>query len=365
MTYLEAAESQQESKINYPSFSIMFETENLSSVELDNIYQSLASIAEQDISPEQANEFLIIDSGDAPAELIEQVCSMYPWITVRKVPGIGYYEAKMLGPTFTTGEVLVYCDSDCVYESNWLRNMLTPFSGNSDINIVAGETSTVVRNPYELAIAFHYFFPRFSSREQLYAGKNYFLNNVAFRREFLLKNPLPTNLPLYRGNCWLHAYSLANLNGHTIWKQPKARTTHEPPTMSFSFWRYLLRGRDQVLRDQIKLRLAENPDTTDYSKLVADLNLTPNQKMRSLAATVLRFKPFKLTRIREVLQEDPRRLMFLPLAIPVILWFELLFNIGRAITYFQPDLLLDLYEEGEGKPSELASIGVQGVSDEG
>jgi hypothetical protein len=39
--------------------------------------------------------------------------------------------------------------------------MLTTSWQNSEINVVAGETSTPVRNPYELAIAMHYFFPGF------------------------------------------------------------------------------------------------------------------------------------------------------------------------------------------------------------
>jgi len=77
-----------------PSFSIVYETENLSSVELDNIYRSLASLVAQDLSPEQANEFLIIDGGDAPAEVIEQICLMYPWITVQRAPGISTTKQK-------------------------------------------------------------------------------------------------------------------------------------------------------------------------------------------------------------------------------------------------------------------------------
>jgi hypothetical protein len=108
MTHLKNAQLQQETETKFPSFSIVYETENLESVELENIYRSLSSLAAQDISPAQANEFLIIDSGDAPAEVIEQLCSMYPWITVRRVPEIGYYEAKMMGATLVTGEIIVF-----------------------------------------------------------------------------------------------------------------------------------------------------------------------------------------------------------------------------------------------------------------
>jgi len=356
MSHLTDTQLKQEREIKFPSFSIVYETENLESVELENIYRSLASLAAQDISPAQANEFLIIDSGDAPAEVIEQLSSMYPWITVRRVPEIGYYEAKMMGASLVTGEIIVFCDSDCVYEPNWLRNILTTFLENSGINVVGGETSTPVRNLYELAIAIHYFFPRFSGREHRYESKHYFLNAVAFRRDFLLQHPIPGNLPLYRGNCWLHAYSLCNLQGYTIWIHPQARATHEPPTMSFTFWRYLLMGRDRIVRERLKLILTDTQDTADDSKLSPELGQTPYHRIRSRAGKAWwEFKQLKKKKIISVLREDPRRLILLPLAVPIILWFQLLFNIGRTITYFQPDLLLKQYKEIETKPSESAS----------
>lgn len=361
MTYTEKESPKPVTETKFPSFSIVYETENLASVELENIYRSLASLAAQDVSPEQANEFLIIDSGNAPAEVIEQLCSTYPWITVQRVPGISYYEAKMLGATLATGKIVVFCDSDCVYVSNWLRNLLTTFLQNSDINIVAGETSTPLRNPYELAIAMHYFFPRFSGREQPYESSYYFLNNVAFRRDFLLQNPIPTDLPLYRGNCSIHCDSLCK-SGYKIWQHPQARATHEAPTISFSFWRYLLLGCDEVLYQRIEYRLTECSDITNHSQSSANLNLTFYQRIRSIASVVRRVRPFKWEQIRPVLREDPRRLIFFPIAVPIILWFELLYTIGSVTADLQPDWLLKHYREVESKPGEAASVAVSGFS---
>jgi glycosyltransferase involved in cell wall biosynthesis len=337
--------------LKFPSFSVVYETENLASVELENIYHSLASLAAQDISPEQANEILIIDSGHAPPKAIEQLCSMYPWITVRQVPGIGYHEAKMMGATLTTGEILLMCDSDCVYESGWLRNMLTPFAQNPDIDIVGGETSTPVRNPYELAIAINFFFPRFSRQKELYESNDYYLNNVAFRRDFLLQHPLPCNLPLYRGNCHLHGYYLQKLQGVKIWRHPQARATHEPPQISLTFfWRYLLYGHDQVVKKRLKLLLKEDQDLSGYSKLSVDLNQTSFQKICSIASEfVWTFNPRRRKRrIMSVLREDPSRLISFPISFLIILWFDLLYLIGSTITYcLESDLLLDLYNQAE------------------
>jgi hypothetical protein len=60
--------------------------------------------------------------------------------------------------------------------------------------------------------------------------------------------------------------------------------------------------------------------------------------------------------VLEVFQEDPRRILMLPLAIPIILWFRLLFLVGQIVTYFQPDLLLKLYKNVASKSERTASI---------
>jgi glycosyltransferase involved in cell wall biosynthesis len=336
-----------------PSFSLIFETENLSSVELENIYKSLASLAEQSISVAKANEFLIIDGDYAPPEVIEELGLKYPWIIVKKFPGIRYYEAKMKGAELATGEIVIYCDSDCIYDKNWLSNILSKFAEKPDINAIAGETATPIRNSYELAIALHYFFPRFSQKTQPYLSNHYFLNNVAFRRDFLLQNPIPTQLPMYRSNCLLHAYYLTCLKGYEIWKDPEVRAIHEPPSLNFIAWRSLLRGRDRVWRDIIKSRLIENPDITKGSDLSAETHLNLLQKTSAIISTLFKTKIAKSWQIRSVIQEDIRHLVLFPLTIPYILWFEFLYFLGSAITYFEPNLILNLYEKSEEKVGSL------------
>lgn len=333
--------------LELPSFSVIFETENLSSVELENIYRSLDSLASQDISPEQANEFLIIDSGDAPAEVIAEICSTYSWIQVHPAPHIGYYEAKMLGASLVTGDVVVYCDSDCVYSPNWLRNLLTTVAQHPTVNIVAGETTTPVRTVYELAIALHYFFPRLTHQAEPYLTGGYFLNNVAFRRDFLLENPIPTPLPLYRGNCDVHHHFLQHFRQEVILRHPQSQAMHEPPTPSFAVWRYLLRGRDRVLRARIKASLTPNSNLTTIPA-IAPLPFTPRGRVLGILATLLSVKPFNGNQIRAVFRDNKRHLILFPFAVPILLWFELLFLLGSVITHLRPNLVLDLYNATNG-----------------
>lgn len=327
-----------ETQANLPSFSIVYETENLTSVELDNIYRSLSSIAAQEVSPERANEFLIIDGGYAPEQVIQELCSMYSWVTVRRIPQISYYSAKMAGAQLASGEVVIFLDSDCVYTPNWLKDVLTVFVENPDINVVAGETSTRVSNSYELAIAMHYFFPRFSKREKPYVSREYFMNAVAFRRSFLIENPIPTNVSLYRGNCNLHCAYLRT-KAHQILKHPQAQALHEPPTLAFLTWRYLLRGRDRVLKQYFQEQIVKYPD----QPLPDTPAFTFSQKIQGVFSTLSRFRPFRIAKIRTSLQEDPKRIFSFPLAIPYFLWFELLYAVGAIATYVKPNLIRDIY----------------------
>ena len=336
-----------------PSFSLVYETENLCTVELENIYRSLDSLATQEISPSQANEFLIIDGGYAPDEIITEICAKYPWITVKRIPNINYYEAKMMGAKLATGEIIIFCDSDCVYIPNWLKDILVTFAQNSTINVLAGETSTPVRNAYELAIALHYFFPRYTQKKNIYEDENYFNNNVAFRRNFLLENPLPTKLPLYRGNCHLHSYNLRKKTEHKIWKNPQVKASHEPPTKSFINWRYLLLGHDRAVGELLILCTPQSDDINYYKHIHNNnLTLTFSQKLLTIILAIIQvfllpFRILNLKRIGDVLQENGGNLIILPKAFVISIWFELLYTSGKILSYLKPFWLLQRYENLE------------------
>ncbi len=159
----------------WPSFSLIIETENLSSAELEGLGRSLDSLAAQTISPSTANEVLILESGDVPREMIKHLCFQYPWLTVRAIDAeMDYYAAKMRSVALTTGEVTVFADSDCIYESDWLCNLLAPFAQEPDIQVVAGETTTSANSPYGLGVSLTYIFPRWSGRRPLRPTSSYF-----------------------------------------------------------------------------------------------------------------------------------------------------------------------------------------------
>jgi glycosyltransferase involved in cell wall biosynthesis len=315
-----------------PSFSLILETENLANADLEGLSKSLASLIKQDLSPSCANEVLLIESGDTPTDLLRQLCDRYPWIKVHQASlCTGYYKAKMLGAQLATGDIVVYCDSDCTYEPHWLRTILTTFQHHPEIAIVAGETSTRGLGPYGTAMALTYIFPQYSSMMELTPTPQYYLNNVAFRREFLLHHPIPAELPLYRGNCVIHAQELRQ-SGATIWKQPQARATHAPPNgLSHFFWRFLLIGHDYYWQEKLLANITSPTDVAEN----ADLN------MSRFSTKVQTF----FDRIGKMLENDPRHGIFFPFAIPIATASVLLILLGYLVTLFNPDYLLKVYDQ--------------------
>jgi glycosyltransferase involved in cell wall biosynthesis len=340
-------------KANSLSFSIILETENLANADLEGLSRSLASLLNQDMPPSYANEVWLIDSGDAPTNLLEQLCDRYPWIKVHPVPlATDYYKAKMLGAQLATGEIIVYCDCDCIYEPNWLSTILTTFTQDNGIQIVAGETTTRGVGPYGTAMALTYIFPQYSEARELTATSQYFLNNVAFRRQFLLENPIPSDLPLYRGNCAVHAHRLTQ-KGHIIWRQPKARATHAPPHgLSHFFWRFLLIGHDYYWQRRLLAEASvetakqkhSNASLPKTSFLPSAPNAFTTNKSHEVTTGFQSKKQIFFERVWRMVKNDSRHQFYLPLSIPIVLASVTLIFAGYLLTSWQPDLLLKAYD---------------------
>lgn len=312
------------------SFSIIIETENLASADLPEFFCSLEALKHQTLSPLQAKEVLMVETGDVPPELLSQIQEQYPWVTPRRIdPSLEYYQAKMRGVELTTGKAVVLFDSDCVYNSGWLAAMLMPFA-REDVQMVAGETSLKIDGPYGLAMALTYIFPRYTQATELSPAGGYFCNNVVFRRSLLTQLPIPGQLPAYRGNCVIHAHQLA-ANHHTIWQQPQARALHAPPNGLAHFTsRFLMLGYDALCIS----RFAADP----MAKLTAD-SPAPFRPLRDFAvAGMILANKLKTTvqRVGLVLREDVRYVRYLPLALPVCLAALALYVGGLAIAYLSP-----------------------------
>ena len=309
------------------SFSIIIETENLASADLAGLFRSIDALRSQTLSPLLANEVLMVETGDVPESVLATIRDRYPWIKTQRIdPDLEYYQAKMAGIALTTGEAVVLCDSDCAYNDGWLAAMLQPYA-QEDVQFLAGETSMDIKGPYELAMALVYIFPRYSGRSSIARSGGYFCNNVSFRRSLIEQFPIPGSLPMYRGNCVIHAHQLA-ASKKQIWQQPAARALHAPPNGFAHFVsRFLMLGYDGLCVS----RFAAKP---------TELSLeAPLRPLRDLAvAGMLLANKIKIASIRlvQVLREDIRYALYLPVALPIGIAAVALYATGLGLAYLRP-----------------------------
>jgi glycosyltransferase involved in cell wall biosynthesis len=344
------------SLVQHLRFSLILETENLAEADPQGLWQSLASLEQQSLSPQLANEVLIIDSSEQLPQFLNSLCDRYPWLKIHAAPlGTNYYQAKMLGARLATGDIVVYGDCDCTYNSDWLFNLLQPFILRDDVEVVAGETTTRSQGIYGTAMALAYIFPPYSGEQALSPSPQYFLNNVAFRRDLLLHYPIPDELPLYRGHCVIHAHLLLQ-QGKTIWRQPQARSVHSPPNgLNHFIWRFLLIGYDYYWLQQLLNAnpLCALPTRSANPELRLRLVLNHQGTLGKLLPPSSGFTTKVLIftqRCRKMVQAQPLHLLYLPLALPIVLVAALLILIGYWVTASAPNYLLSIYRPSGHSP---------------
>lgn len=296
-----------------PTFSILVETANLSRHTLPHLRECLDTLARQEVPPDRAREVLLLENGQVPPELLDDLRRSYPWLTVCPLEaGADYGAMKARSPELATGEVLLLCDSDCRFPPDWVGNILAPFAERGDIHIVAGETTTPIRSPYGLAMALTFVFPRFSRDRGLIPSRTYWANNVAVRRRTLLQMPIPDAFPVFRGQNIIHSARLSDL-GHTIWRNPQARALHVLPGPRELPQRFFQLGQDTV-----NIRRFARDATGHAYRGDMEPDRMDGGRLRKLAA-----------RARTVFAENPWRLLFLPLAVPVMAVAAFCYHAGR------------------------------------
>ncbi len=194
----------------------------------------LASLAELVVTHEELTE-------SDRARLERAAGRAIRFVTLAK--GTGYYAAKNRGFEATTADVVVFGDADCWPENDWLALLIEPFD-DQDVQAVAGRTT--YRGDLLGAAATTIDFMYFPSPLAAGATRNFYANNVAFRRATFERARYVLDGAFYRGNCQVLGLELQK-NGVPIHFQPAARTTHRFPDDARDFVRLrLLRGADSV-----------------------------------------------------------------------------------------------------------------------
>lgn len=308
------------------SFSIILETENLAHVEIESLVKCIESLEGGDLTPEMAKEFIIMNTGQVPDEIRKIVEERFPWAEfIQLDEDYGYYDSKMYGFKKTTGEIIVYCDSDCLYQQNWLEASVKPFLDDSELMVVGGETSVQVKNPLDLAVLLIWIFPPFSYKKTLYKKSSFYLNNVVFRRFLIERFSFVKNVNLYRSDGAVYHKQLVEA-GIQIWNNPNAKTLHpRPETFKKVIWRMLLNSHSTVFRHCLN----------GQTKLEFDkISFITKIKAFFKASKKWIGRPFR--RIFNVSRSQIKKRYYIPLAIPLVILFQVVLVIGTLLSLIFP-----------------------------
>lgn len=271
-----------------PTTALVLETNNLRGGDgKDRVIRSLARLlmhlrAQQTRSPSTLDEVVITHDGlDAAARQMLAEALGRPVQFVEIAPDTGYYEAKNRGFDATSADVVAFADADCHPDPVWLERLLAPFA-NPAVRVVSGRTTyrDDVLGAAASAIDFLYFTSplerKFESRnDRRHAGtvnrvngsptlrggafaqgltRNFYANNVAFRREVFARFRYQPAEGIYRGHCQRLGLALAaaEIPVHFV---PEARTIHRFPDHP---------------RELVRLRLLRGADTTEMAPSFAN-----------------------------------------------------------------------------------------------
>jgi len=239
-----------------PSFSIVVEWDNVRQSELERAHAMLRALRTQlselrSRVPEPPDVLLLYDRNEVDAEIIRQSVEVFGppdglcRLRVVPVEGMHYYELKNAGAKVSSGEIVVFADSDVIPKPGWLEALLESFA-DPRVQVVGGQTYMSLNSLYSRAFAVFWFFGVRADRSDLVEHRRFAANNVAFRRTVLERFPFPRG-ELYRGNCVWLTHTLRE-KGIPIFRQYRAEAEHPPPVGVGNFFiRALWDGYDNVI----------------------------------------------------------------------------------------------------------------------
>lgn len=253
--------------------SVIIEWENAKLSDLERAERMLAQLGRQMAEASARRgliaELLVLYDSEAvdpavPGAAIETQIDAAAWpgtIQLIAAPGQRYYEQKNKGARLSSGDILIFLDSDIVPDEGWLEGLLAALD-NPAVGVVGGEAYHATETYRDRIFAAFWRFPTRRTSRGLYRHTVFYANNVGFRREIFLVHPFPAAAS-YRGQCTELSKTLRR-HGIPIYRQGDSAVSHPPPeTAGACVVRALCEGHDAVYwksrRTRFGLLLSANP----------------------------------------------------------------------------------------------------------
>ena len=313
-----------------PTFSLVLETENLGMAGIGDLQDTLESLQKQTYSVSYAKEVLIIAAGHISQDTLSFLAEKYPWVTVHRVDEkLEYVESKQRGAKIVTGDVVIFVDSDVVYESTWLENILYGFIAAPGAIIITGETRIRGKSLYSMAIQLSWMMNIVCKSSYPKHVSHFHLNNFAIKRLVFIKVPIFLKLPIYRAHTVEVKKWLLN-HGYGVVRVPHARGYHLAPGNLADWWyRMLVFGADAIVK----------------ADFIFNFNGNVSEKFSPIKRVIrvplfIAFKVYvMMSRTTVILQEDWKNIFKLIIAVPLAIFFVMVMTLGCLIAVVNRDYL--------------------------
>jgi len=180
------------------------------------------------------NDFEVIVVDDGSNDRTAAVVKAFPNVRLVRQKNSGPAVARNLGAGKAKGEILVFTDSDCVADRNWLQGMLKPF-GKSEVAGVQGKYKSrqkeLIARLIQLEIEARH--EKMQKREFIDFIGTY---SAAYKKKLFEKmNGFDTSFPIASGEDTDLSFRM-NKAGHKMVFNQEAFVFHSHPT---SLWKYL------------------------------------------------------------------------------------------------------------------------------
>ncbi len=239
-----------------PPVSFIIEWDNARISEVDRARQMLKTLQAQVIAHEPKSSrppqiIVLYNKNEIDPAFIHQVLneSIDPsaWdATIEVVPtdGLGYYQLKNFGVTQAQNDLVFFVDSDIIPEAGWYDALMTAID-RPGVDVVGGTTFIPRDSFYDKAFNLFWFFDLTEKQSGMFSEKNFYANNVVFKRDLLARYPFP-EMDSFRGQCTVLSDQMT-ADGVTIYRDYAARVSHPAPNgLQHFFKRALCEGYDGV-----------------------------------------------------------------------------------------------------------------------
>jgi glycosyltransferase involved in cell wall biosynthesis len=222
--------------------SVVIETVNARTVPTaplaDALEPTMNALARQSVAPD---EVIIVIDDAVDARTTDLIRARYPHVKIASSGAqSNYFVAKNAGAAVAGGGIVAFLDSDCEAARDWLEMLLSRFT--PDAGGVAGRARYVGGSFAARTLSV----PDFALVHEEGSGTStgMHLNNVAFRRDVLLRYPLDARIRRH-GACYL-LFNQLRAAGVRILYEPRARTMHRFPGARTMLRQEFERGYDAV-----------------------------------------------------------------------------------------------------------------------